>query len=108
MLKLVITGETPAKKNSVKFSTKTHRTYKTARFREWHEKAKAEVMAQLGNYKTPGEDYECQIIIYFVHGDLRRRDSDNGTSSIFDLLTDCGVIPDDKWTIVKEHHIFNY
>ena len=43
----------------------------------------------------------------FIHGDLRRRDSDNGTSSILDLLTDCGVIEDDNWQIVRELVIEN-
>ena len=50
---------------------------------------------------------EVKISMTFVHGDLRRRDSDNGTSSILDLLTDCGVLADDNWKIVRELNVKN-
>ena len=36
-----------------------------------------------------------RVSIAFHHGDLRRRDSDNGTSSILDLMVDCGILKDD-------------
>ncbi len=44
----------------------------------------------------------------FWHGDNRRRDSDNGASSVLDLLTDCKVIKDDKWQIVRLVEIRNF
>lgn len=43
----------------------------------------------------------------FTHGDLRRRDSDNGCSSILDLLVDNGILQDDNWQIVQEITITN-
>ena len=43
----------------------------------------------------------------FTHGDLIRRDSDNGSSSILDLLVDCGVLKDDNWKVVKKLEIEN-
>ena len=43
----------------------------------------------------------------FTHGDLRRRDSDNGCSSILDLLVDNGILQDDNWQIVQEISIKN-
>ena len=49
----------------------------------------------------------CKITITFVHGDLARRDSDNATSSILDLLMDCKVLEDDNWKVVRELHIRN-
>lgn len=51
---------------------------------------------------------EIRIKMTFYHGDNRRRDSDNGASSILDLLTDCKVIKDDKWQIVRLLEIRNF
>ena len=48
------------------------------------------------------------ITLSFFHGDKRRRDSDNGTSSVLDLLKDCSVIKDDNWEIVRIINVYNY
>ncbi|WP_307771108.1 hypothetical protein [uncultured Treponema sp.] len=44
---------------------------------------------------------EIRIKMTFYHGD-------NGSSSILDLLTDCKVIKDDKWQIVRLLEIRNF
>lgn len=52
-------------------------------------------------------EHPVTIALHFRHGDLRRRDSDNGTSSIMDLLVDMGVLKDDNWQIVRGIHVSN-
>lgn len=105
MFKFVIEGETPAKKNSRIVNTKTGRSFPSKRYSEWHKNAVFQLVHQTRN--IPQINEPCRISMTFVHGDLRRRDSDNGTSSILDLLTDCGVLKDDNWQIVQELSVKN-
>lgn len=105
MIKLTVHGETPAKKNS-KIITCNHRIISSNRYRQWHQGATAEIMTQC-RVDTP-IDYQVIVRLFFYHGDLRRRDSDNGTSSILDLLTDCRILLDDNWNIVKFIEVRNY
>lgn len=104
IMKYTIIGETPAKKNS-RITLPNGRTIPSKRFREWHKVAFAEMQSQ-EIPKTP-IDKEVAITLLFVHGDKHRRDSDNGTTSILDLLVDVGVLKDDNWEIVKEIRVVN-
>lgn len=110
MYRFIITGETPAKKNS-RIVLKGGRNIPSERYRQWHMAAMIEVDNQLRimghkKYEIPLEK-EIKVKMTFYHGDNRRRDSDNGASSILDLLTDCNVIKDDKWQIVRALEIQN-
>lgn len=111
MLRLTITGETPAKKNS-RIVLKGGRNIPGARYRKWHAQAMSEIESQLLLLKKEALNFpierEIRIRLTFWHGDKRRRDSDNGASSVLDLLTDCGVIKDDKWQIVRLLEIRNF
>lgn len=102
-----IDGETPSKKNS-RINTRTGRSFPSKRYQEWHDVARLQILSQMRkqNISSP-IDYASKVSIVFVHGDLVRRDSDNATSSILDLLMDCKVIADDNWKIVRELHITN-
>lgn len=102
-----IDGETPSKKNS-RINTRTGRSFPSKRYQEWHDVARLQILSQMRkqNISSP-IDYASKVSIVFVHGDLVRRDSDNATSSILDLLMDCKVIADDNWKIVRELHIIN-
>ena len=99
-----LNGETPAKKNNRVIDRKTGRSFPSMGYRQWHERAMCEVNLQskVRNICEP-----CKIAVTFVHGDLRRRDSDNGLSSILDLLTDCRILQDDNWQIVREVTVTN-
>lgn len=99
-----INAETPAKKNS-RITLRNGMTIPSKRYREWHKFAVAEIKTQ----KLPLSplDSPVRVLLRFTHGDLRRRDSDNGTSSIMDLLTDCRILADDNWQIVRQIRVQN-
>lgn len=82
--------------------------YKTKHYQQWHDVARLQLQSQMRTQNIYSLIKEpCKISITFVHGDLVRRDSDNATSSILDLLMDCKVLEDDNWKIVRELHIRN-
>ena len=105
MIQFIIDGETPAKKNS-RINTRSGRSFPSKRYQQWHDVARLQVQSQMRQLDKP-IDYPCIVSITFVHGDLVRRDSDNATSSILDLLMDCKVLKDDAWTIVRKIAIDN-
>ncbi len=112
MIRFIIRGETPAKKNS-RIVLRNGRNIPSNKYQEWHKDATEQIYAQAELQaaelfpEVPIND-ELSITLTFYHGDQRRRDSDNGTSSILDLLTDCGVLEDDKWQIVREIKTINF
>lgn len=112
MIRFQIMGETPSKKNVNKFNAKTKRVYKDAHYERWHEDAMVQLqsyigLAMLGDEMPKAIDYPVRINLTFIHGDNIRRDSDNQTSSIMDLLQDTKVLSDDRWQIVREINIKN-
>lgn len=102
MIDFLIPLETPAKKNN-RITLRNGKTIPSVRYKQWQEKAFLLIKSKIK--KRISE--KVYIILIFTHGDLRRRDADNGTSSIFDLLQDCGQLEDDKWQIIISHHVFN-
>jgi Holliday junction resolvase RusA-like endonuclease len=92
LIKFVITGRCPSKKNSkIKakngiFSSKAHE--------EWKRNALYQMMAQ----KVPQERVICsrtQVRIFFP--DYGRADLSNKFDSIADMMTEYGVWKDDNW-----------
>ena len=107
-MKFNLDGETPSKKNNRLF-LKNGRNISNLHFQEWHRKAVAELFRQMLEeplYHFP-IDEEVEITLLFYHGDKRRRDSDNGASSILDTLVDAHILKDDNWQIVKALNIIN-
>lgn len=103
MIEFLLNDETPAKKNSKIMNTKTHRMFPSERYRAWHDYAALVLRPRVKECIRE----KCYIILVFNHGDKRRRDSDNGVSSIFDALVDFDALEDDCWQIVRHHHVFN-
>ena len=103
MIYYELKGETPSKKNSKIFNTKTHRCFPSAKYRTWHDYAELALRPMI---KECIEN-KCYIILVFCHGNNIRRDSDNGVNSIFDMLQDLSAITDDRWQIVRQHCVFN-
>ena len=91
--------ETPSKKNSRVVDRRTGRTFPNKRFTEWHKAATIYVRQQSAH---PLDGGPFALYLEFTHGDKIRRDSDNGVSSILDLLVDCGVLQDDNWMVVSK------
>ena len=104
-----IYGETPSKKNSRVLNTKTRRSFPNKRYAQWHDSAVAQVFSALQNgeiQKIPLGS-RVELTLTFYHGDLKRRDSDNQTSSVLDTLTDAGILEDDNWKVIPIKHIYD-
>lgn len=52
-------------------------------------------------------DARVSLSVTFVHGDYKRRDSDNQLSSILDTFVDAGILPDDNWKVIPEKHVYD-
>ena len=96
--------ETPSKKNSRVTDTRTGRNFPNKRYTEWHRKA---VLWLRSHYRCDRIEGPVEVWLEFRHPTYRRKDSDNGTSSVFDLLVDVGILQDDCWTIVTDFHVKN-
>jgi Holliday junction resolvase RusA-like endonuclease len=96
--------ETPSKKNSRVVDRRTGRTFPNKRYTEWHKAASLYVRQQ---HAHPLDEGPFALYLEFTHGDRVRRDSDNGVSSILDLLVDCGILPDDNWMVVSKINVSN-
>jgi Holliday junction resolvase RusA-like endonuclease len=117
MLRFQILGETPGKKNS-KIWTKSGKLIPSAKHQKWHTDAMLQITGQVsrlpkdewpyGAGHPDGIDYPVAITLTFYHGDQVRRDSDNQTSSIMDLLQDAKILADDRWQIVRILNIYNH
>ena len=103
MIEYFLEGSVPSKKNQKIFNTKTHRMFPSKRYQEWHDYAALMLRSKVKECITE----KCYVILVFCNDTNRRKDPDNGVSSIFDLLTDIGGWTDDCWQIVRHHHVFN-
>lgn len=101
-------SEVVSKKNNKEICRRGNKSFliSSKRFRDWHEQAVPQIMAQKPGKKV--YDHNCKIYIEFYHDSYRRKDADNGQTSIFDLLVDCGVLVDDNWQILPRGMFENY
>jgi len=95
-------GPVVSKKNSQIYSRVTGKVGKTLNYRKWYNKAVRQLTAQWELYQEEiGKKIvitEVNFIMFeFTYGSMRRKDTDNAMTSIYDLMTDCGVIKDDSW-----------
>ena len=100
-----IKGETPPKKNS-RITLRNGRTIPSKNYTAW----RADALRQLEEQIKPITPLiePCEITFIFVHGDKRRRDSDNQISSILDVFQDSNILEDDNWNIVNKYHVENH
>jgi Holliday junction resolvase RusA-like endonuclease len=104
---IALPGEVPAKKNS-RTVTKGGKNFPSKRHKKWHDfmmpalcsaRRSAEIMSPI---QEP-----CAVYLRFYHSTHRRRDCDNQTSSVLDLLVDAGILADDSWQVVRLLHVFS-
>lgn len=67
------------------------------RYREWDKEAKRVILAY-GRPQRPFAAARLTIAIY--HGDAVRRDTNNATQGIQDVLVEMGVLEDDNWMVI--------
>lgn len=102
-MKFVFYGETPSKKNS-RINTRSGRSFPNKKFVEWQKNAINQIY-KAGIFPCEGKGFTIRMT--FIHGDKRRRDSDNAVSSILDMLVKSGILPDDNWEVVKRIEVDN-
>ena len=90
---LELFGTIPSKKNS-RINTRSGLSFPSKKYVEWHNQAIMDIIRQSNGVKF-ADPIEISIKLFF--GTRRRADIDNKTASIFDTLTDAGVIVDDDW-----------
>ena len=75
------------------------------RYREWEKNAKS-VISLYGLPAAPFKAARLSIRIY--HGDAVRRDTNNATQGIQDVLVEMGVIEDDNWMVIGSPEVSHF
>lgn len=95
----VFRGEVASKKNSKVLARVKGRPMllPSRKYQEWEKRARLAIMAE-GRPPKPLKAARLSMVIY--HGDLIKRDSNNATQGVQDVLVDMGVIQDDNWMVI--------
>ena len=72
---------------------------------EWEKYARQVIMSS-GRPVTPFQAATITIRIY--HGDMVRRDTNNSTQGIQDVLVEMGVIADDNWMVIGSPRVDHF
>lgn len=99
IFRYVFRGEVASKKNSKVLARVKGRPMllPSRKFQEWEKRARLAIMAE-GSPPEPLKAARLSMVIY--HGDLIRRDSNNATQGVQDVLVDMGVLEDDNWMVI--------
>jgi Holliday junction resolvase RusA-like endonuclease len=95
----VFRGEVASKKNSKVLARVKGRPMllPSRKYQEWEKRARLAIMSE-GRPPVPLKAARLFMVIY--HGDLIKRDSNNATQGVQDVLVDMGVIQDDNWMVI--------
>ena len=95
----VFRGEVASKKNSRVMALVNGRRLliPSRKYREWEKVAKQVIMASQ-RPERPLEAATLSMTIY--HGDMVKRDSNNATQGVQDVLVEMGVLSDDNWMVI--------
>lgn len=99
IFRYVLRGEVASKKNSKVLARVKGRPMllPSRKYQEWEKRARLAIMAE-GRPPEPFKAAHLSMVIY--HGDLIKRDSNNATQGVQDVLVDMGVIQDDNWMVI--------
>lgn len=103
----VFRGEVASKKNHKQLVHAGGRAVllPSKRYREWEKSAKAVISI----YGRPAAPFKAaRLVIRIYHGDAVRRDTNNATQGIQDVLVDMGVIADDNWMVIDSPEISHF
>ena len=103
----VFRGEVASKKNNKQIVHVKGREVllPSKRYREWEKSAKAVILL----YGRPAAPFDAaRLIIRIYHGDAVRRDTNNATQGIQDVLVDMGVIADDNWMVIGSPEVSHF
>ena len=104
-MQFTIQGTVPSLKNSKQiFRTKDGRPFITSskQSKQWHHSASVDILRQRLQPLHIDEEHPVRLQMVFYNHDKRRRDIDNQTSTVMDLIKDAGLIPDDNCFIVRQ------
>lgn len=93
LMKIVLNGQIPSGKNSVK-TTRTGHRYPNQRFVGWREDAFCQIREQVPHYKAFSGP--TMALFSYFPGDLRRRDVPGMVDALFHVLERFGLIVDDS------------
>jgi Holliday junction resolvase RusA-like endonuclease len=97
LITIILTGSTPAKKNS-RVRTRAGAYVPNRAFYDWQKSALWQVRSQ-----TKHRFFEpVAIDVVIIFGTKRRADLDNRLTSILDMLVEGLVLRDDKWQDVPQ------
>jgi len=101
MSNIIILGRVPSKKNS-RITTRTGRSFPSAKYTEWHKDTSWQLKACGGACRAFKEGFKGEITMKFWLPDNRKTDLDNKSSSLLDLFVDNGLLEDDSWQFVRK------
>lgn len=101
MLKIILNGTPPSKKNAKIIVCRGSRplVLPSKNYTAWHD----EQMWLLKKYKQKFQF--ARLVITFFSGDKRLYDLTNKAESIMDLLVDAGILADDNYSVVADLHL---
>lgn len=95
----VFRGEVASKKNSKVLAHLKGRPIllPSKKYQSWEKAARLAIMAS-GRPPVPLKAARLSMVIY--HGDMIKRDTNNATQGVQDVLVEMGVIKDDNWMVI--------
>ena len=103
----VFRGEVASKKNSKQLVHVKGRAVllPSKQYQAWEKSAMATILI----YGRPAAPFAAaRLVIRIYHGDAVRRDTNNATQGIQDVLVEMGVIADDNWMVIGSPEVSHF
>ena len=100
-------GEVASKKNSKQLVHVKGRAVllPSKQYQAWEKSARAAILL----YGRPAAPFSAaRLVIRIYHGDAVRRDTNNATQGIQDVLVEMGVIADDNWMVIGSPEVSHF